>query len=123
MKFPQYGGRGIKVCARWKKFANFLEDVGPRPSKEHSIDRIDTLGNYEPGNCKWSTRDEQARNRRDSVFVNYQGKRMLLLDVVKELGLSRGIVYGRLKLGWPLETALAMPVRAKRDQARVLGEK
>ncbi len=67
-----YGGRGVTVCERWRKsFADFISDMKRRPSARHSIERMDTNGNYEPGNCKWATPDEQSRNRRKYFGITF----------------------------------------------------
>jgi hypothetical protein len=65
--FKYWGGRGITVCDRWRdSFQNFIDDMGPKPSSQHSLDRINNEGHYEPGNCRWATHLEQRHNRRDS---------------------------------------------------------
>ena len=109
-----YKSRGIKVCARWKTFAAFFEDMGPRPTSKHSIDRYpDNNGDYKPDNCRWATAKEQTRNMRHNIFVEYQGEKMLLIDVAERVGLNGGVVYGRIKNGWSLADALSIPVLAK----------
>lgn len=64
VQYPYYGLRGISICAEWMRFESFYADMGPKPSRVHSLDRKDNDGNYEPGNCRWATKVEQATNRR-----------------------------------------------------------
>lgn len=106
--YRNYGARGIKVCERWlNSFENFYADMGPRPSPEHSIDRKNNNGNYEPGNCRWATNDVQHRNRSDTHFIEFAGERLPLLDWATKLGLSpRGLRTRLERLS--LEQALTM---------------
>jgi hypothetical protein len=107
--YADYGGRGIKVCERWMfSFENFLADVGPRPSPDLTIDRYpDQNGNYEPGNVRWATKKEQARNTRRNVWLEHNGKRMLATDWARELGISRQRMEQRIKKGLPPERLFA----------------
>lgn len=86
--YDDYGSRGITVCERWKDVAAFVEDMGEKPSPKHSIDRIDSNGNYEPSNCRWSTRKEQANNTRRNVIVEYAGKPMTAAQLCELLGIK-----------------------------------
>lgn len=80
--FHRYGGRGIKVCERWAHIANFVQDVGEKPSPKHTLDRIDNDGDYEPGNVRWATPAEQSRNRSTTLIIVVDGERKPLIDVV-----------------------------------------
>lgn len=98
--YGYYGARGIKVCDRWvNSFDNFISDVGPRPSKDHSIDRIDFNLGYSPENCRWATNKEQARNKRNNVFVEYNGKKMLLVEASEKSGIPVTCLRARLLTG------------------------
>ncbi len=98
-RFAAYGGRGIRVCERWSSYAAFLADMGRRPSPKHSLDRIDNNGNYEPGNCRWATRSQQARNMRSNHFVVIDGESATLMEWAERSGLDVGCIKGRLKRG------------------------
>lgn len=87
-RFKDYGGRGIVVCDKWHKFENFYADMGNRPSAEHSIDRINNNGNYEPSNCRWATRKEQYQNRRTNIFIDTAYGLMTLKEACKKYGLN-----------------------------------
>lgn len=86
--YPRYGGRGIKMCERWARLKNFLVDMGPRPSPDHTLERLDTNGDYEPSNCVWATRREQALNRRRTIWVEIDGIRLCVKDWARRIGVS-----------------------------------
>lgn len=94
-----YGGRGIRVCARWQTFENFMADMGPRPSAAHSIDRIDNNGNYEPGNCRWATKLEQSQNTRVVRLITHNGRTLPVRAWARELGIDHKTVRERLARG------------------------
>lgn len=81
--YHRYGGRGIKVCKRWKAFINFYKDMGPLPSKSHSIERIDNYRGYYPSNCKWALKEEQVNNLRHHRKFFYKGKSLTLPNIAK----------------------------------------
>lgn len=98
MSYADYGGRGITVCERWMmSFQDFLKDVGMRPSKKHTMDRIDVNGNYEPSNCRWATRLEQARNTRVTFQLEFRGKMMGTAEIARALGVTPAHAWRKLK--------------------------
>jgi hypothetical protein len=108
-----YGGRGIKVCKRWKDFASFLEDMGPRPKGTY-LDRCDNDGNYTPQNCRWASRADSSRNTRRAVLVTVDGRTQTLAAWADELGVRYRTLYYRIySYGWTPEEAVTTPVVSK----------
>lgn len=114
--FKRYGGRGISVIHRWLEFKNFLEDMGPRPTDDLSLDRIDVDGNYCPENCRWATRTEQSRNTRKAKNSLFNRS---ILDVSEESGIPYSTLRFRLRSGWSAERAISTPVRAKKHPVNI----
>ncbi len=125
--YPRYGGRGITACQRWiDSFEDFLEDMGTKPSLQHSIDRIDNDGNYScghcpeclrngwPANCRWATRTQQARNSSRNRLLTHNGQTMCLAAWAKLFGIHWGTLRSRLVKGVPMEMALTTPVKSRK---------
>lgn len=96
--YKNYGGRGITVD--YNGFEDFYLDVGDRTTPQHSIDRIDNMGSYTHGNCKWSTHIQQSQNRRDNITLTLNGETKCVAAWARISGLPAGTIYGRLKRGW-----------------------
>lgn len=111
--YPRYGGRGITICIQWDSFETFLHDMGLAPTTKHTIERLDTNGDYNPKNCHWATMSEQNRNRSITHKITFQGKTQCLCDWAQELGIDKYVLSKRLQVGWSEEKALTTPVRRK----------
>jgi hypothetical protein len=119
ISYPNYGGRGITVCDRWRtSFENFLADMGERPSTNHSLDRKESNGNYEPDNCRWATKREQSQNRRSTNFIAWNGETHCVAEWARRLDISFHALEQRLKRGWTAERALTQPIQEKRQSKR-----
>ena len=123
-RYKDWGGRGIRVCDRWIEkpngFRNFLDDMGKRPGEDYSIDRIDNDGNYCPENCRWATKKEQARNRRerkiykrkDNINITWHGETHHLGEWAKILELNYSMLYMRYsRYGWRDEKLFQPPIK------------
>jgi hypothetical protein len=91
--YALYGGRGIRLCARWRNdFEAFAADMGERPTMRHTVDRLDTNGDYEPSNCRWATKKEQSSNRRDNRVLVWGGKRLTATEAAEMAGISKELL-------------------------------
>ena len=107
--FARYGGRGIRVCKRWESFDLFFADMGLRPGKGYSLDRVDNNGDYEPGNCRWATAAEQATNRSNNVRIVLAGARLCLSELARLAGRNAALISRRKKNGLQGAALLAPP--------------
>ena len=114
--YERYAGRGIHVCPEWHDFKVFLRDVGPRPSLEYSLERIDNSLGYHPSNVKWATSAEQNNNTRSNRLLELNGRTQTLVQWARELGAIPETITQRLKHGWSVKRALTTPVRPIKRQ-------
>jgi hypothetical protein len=106
-----YGARGVQVCDRWKSFENFLADMGERPVGM-TIDRKDSAGNYEPGNCGWATALDQANNKRTNIMIEVDGEQKTLAEWCELNGIAYSCAHKRIKqLGWSPDAAVTTKSR------------
>jgi len=113
--WSRYGGRGISIYPAWRSdFSAFYKHIGPRPTPEHSVDRIDNDGNYEPGNVRWATPRQQACNRRNSIYIEVNGELAVVSRMARKYGVPVQLVYKRLRRGWCGDDAILVPNGAAR---------
>lgn len=120
--YHDYGGRGITVCDRWlNSVETFVADMGPKPTPNHELDRIDNSKGYSPENCRWVTRDVNSRNRRSNHWVTWRGRRMTVIEAIELSGVNEHAAHKRLAAGWSVEKTFETPVRrkAKNGQRKV----
>lgn len=110
-EYGNYGGRGIKVCQRWRhSFSSFYEDIGQRPDPKYTIDRVNNDGDYEPGNVRWATQKQQQTNKRTNHLIAYRGETLPVSVWAERCRISTEAVISRLKHGWPVKEALEKPI-------------
>lgn len=110
--YSRYGGRGIKICDRWRNsFDAFLEDMGRAPTKNHTVGRLDNEGDYEPGNCEWQTRKVQQNNRSNTHYIEVDGKQVSRGELAESMGLTISQLVTRMKHNWTAEEMKSTPVK------------
>lgn len=120
--YPRYGGRGIGISKEWSEsFTRFADDMGPRPTNKHTVDRINNSLGYSKENCRWATYKQQARNRRGNRIHIFRGENVVQSELAERYGMTHQVLVRRLKKGMDLETALTMPVRCYEKGPRHIG--
>lgn len=114
--YKHYGGRGLTLAPRWSDFQSFLEDMGLRPSPQHSVDRVDNNLGYSPENCRWATREEQGRNRRNNHLMEYRGESKTVVEWSEASGIPYRTILSRLRLGYTPEEVMNMERHSKRGK-------
>lgn len=129
--YANYGGRGIRVCSGWNDFANFLSDMGSKPTARHSIDRIDVNGHYScghceecrsnnwPSNCAWATPSEQCNNKRTNIVYEFDGQKLTMKQWASKIGMNYQTLVDRLEKGMTIEDALTTPIDKSKHNALV----
>jgi hypothetical protein len=115
--YPRYGGSGIKVCKRWRKFECFLKDMGEKPFGL-TLERRDNDRGYSPDNCFWAPWSVQARNRRNNVWLTFRGETKIMTDWAATLEIPVSTLHRRLKSGWTTVRALSTPIDSRFDPRR-----
>lgn len=110
--YKNYGERGIRVCKRWRSYINFLNDMG-RPEEGMTIERIDNNKGYNPSNCRWASRKEQARNTRQNRWIRFRGRTLCVKDWSRLLKIDTSTIYDRLKRGLSTKEVLHSTQEAK----------
>lgn len=108
--YQKYGAVGITICEAWRDFSNFLRDMGERPTKAHSIDRIDNSLGYEKENCRWATKREQTLNRRQTLWIELDGAKVPLVIAAERFGIKPDTLRYRIRAGLDPLTACTAPV-------------
>jgi len=119
LDYKDYGGRGIVVCDSWLKFEAFYRDMGPRPSKDHSLDRIDNNGPYCKENCRWATKKEQGNNQRSNRLLTHNGDTRTMSEWSASIGIPYVTLQSRIVRGWDVDRALTEPVRKQNNRGGI----
>lgn len=117
--FKHYGGRGITVAPEWMTFATFADDMGPRPSPGHSVERKEVNASYSKDNCCWATTIEQGRNTRRTHWLTHDGVTLSLPAWAERVGIDASTLSTRLQRGWPIDVALTTPTERPMGMTRV----